>query len=70
VLAVVNNPRSGEDDSSTYFGYSADVGDLDADGQRNDVAVGTPRGANLNGTVCAILVAFKIVKCNQSSSYR
>lgn len=53
VLAVANKPSTGEgeDVDSTYFGYSSAVGDLDADGRRNDVAVGVPRGAKLNGSV-------------------
>lgn len=70
VLAVANNPSSSGEDSSTYFGYSSAVGDLDADGQRNDVAVSTPRGANLNGTVPRIsYCTLKYSKLKKSNRY-
>nr|XP_040578055.1 integrin alpha-PS2-like isoform X3 [Lepeophtheirus salmonis] len=38
-----------EDDS--YLGYSVTTGDFNGDNEKNDIAVGMPRGANLTGKV-------------------
>lgn len=38
-------------DDDSYLGYSVTTGDFDGNGDRTDVAVGMPRGANLTGTV-------------------
>ena len=40
----------GKDDDS-YLGYSVTTGEFNGDGDKLDVAVGMPRGANLTGKV-------------------
>jgi hypothetical protein len=38
-------------DDDSYLGYSTTTGEFNGDGDRLDVAVGMPRGANLTGKV-------------------
>ena len=38
-------------DDDSYLGYSVATGDFNGDGDKTDVAVGMPRGANLTGKV-------------------
>ena len=38
-------------DDDSYLGYSVATGEFNGDGDKMDVAVGMPRGANLTGKV-------------------
>ena len=42
-------------DDDSYLGYSVATGEFNGDGDRSDVVVGMPRGANLTGKVNFIL---------------
>jgi len=64
-------------DDDSYLGYSLTTGDFDGNGDKTDVAVGMPRGANLTGTVrikqsfykriiCMIFVQLQIVLYNSN----
>ena len=67
-LRVLRNQRKTEEgdpqDDDSYLGYSVATGEFNGDGDRMDVAVGMPRGANLTGKVgvgqgCQVLVTEK-----------
>ena len=54
-LKMLRNQRKTEEgdpqDDDTYLGYSVTTGEFNGDGDRMDIAVGMPRGANLTGKV-------------------
>ena len=53
-LDMRNTKRTKEgdpQDDDSYLGYSVATGEFNGDGDKMDVAVGMPRGANLTGKV-------------------
>jgi len=62
-LSLNEQHKTGEgspSDDDSYLGYSVATGDFDGDGDKTDVAVGMPRGANLTGTVRFYLISMYI----------